>query len=192
MNDETRHQSNPYATPQETTFRPDDTNSDDALARAFIGHNATYYLSKWKRRASFWSTGFNLPALIFGFAWMGYRKMYRVAGIYCAAIIGETMFEEWLVAEMDIALSDRFFMLTTVVIAVVTGMFANRWYVSHVQRQIERVHAEGHQGETAIAVLKKRGGTSVSMAFVVPIIYMFVGTAAVVLTEIALYGFDDF
>ena len=192
MNDETAPDSNPYAAPHTTTFLEDDTNSDDALARAYIGKSEHYYLPKWKRRASFWSSGFNLPAAILGLFWMGYRKMYRVAAIYCAVLIAETMAEEWLAAKLDIVLSDRFYLLTTVVIVAVTGIFANRWYIGSVQRQVARVHAEGHRGETAIAVLENRGGTSVSMAFVVPIIYLVVGTAAVVLTELILYGFEDF
>jgi hypothetical protein len=49
--------------------------------------------------------------------------------------------------------------------ALVCGMFANGWYLSHARRKIAAARAQGLEGEQLLFTLQQRGGTSLLGAF---------------------------
>lgn len=187
---------NPYASPtipmapSETDEAVDDRN--DQLA-AFIGRNASYYLSKWtpSMYGAPGNPGFNWAAFFLTGFWISYRKMYKFAAIFYGAILLVAIAEELLfvevlgVAEVPGSLDGVF----NIVTAVICGFAANRLYLRHADNVISEVSAAGVRGEARLHMLATRGGTSMVAAlgiFALYVITTFVLFAAI---DIALYGF---
>lgn len=65
-------------------LRPDDRIEDETARdlAVYLGPNSSYYLPKFKKIAEApYSLNFNLAALVFGFFYFFYRKMYLIGGI---------------------------------------------------------------------------------------------------------------
>jgi hypothetical protein len=157
---------NPYASPESAPVDFAIDVHDDALRaqlRAFVGRKADSYLGKWAptlanpRR----KPGFNFAAFFLSGLWMGYRKMYKAALIFYAALLFATIvFAVWEASFPETsgaAVLDR---MISFGVALLCGFAGNSWYLAHAKRVIAQARSEGLEGEPLLRALSKRGGTS--------------------------------
>lgn len=160
--------SNPYASPiaaPREAVAPGEPTQSELIA--FFGPRASYYLQRWRGAAQGkQSMGFNWAAFLFAGIWVGYRKMYRVAMIFYAVVILETILEEllFLVVLGYPETPNSIAFATSMAFALVCGLFGNSWYLAHARREIDRAKAEGLEGATLVRALAHRGRTSVWVA----------------------------
>lgn len=180
---------NPYASPAAHEPAPESV-TDPQLAElsTFVGaKKAAYYLKQWRPLLSgaSRSTKVNWTAFFFAGFWMAYRKMYWQAAVLYGVIIAITVIEFVLFDlamghEMP-ALADR---AVSIGLAAICGVYANRWYLQHAQRQIADIRAtvptEGRRSEIA-----RRGGTNFVFALGFNVLAMFV--LVMVLTALGLF-----
>ncbi len=157
----------------------------------FVGNNAHYYLRRWFSGGGTdpGNPGFNLAAFFLAGAWLGYRKMYRVACLFFGIIWIETLLEEIVFVEV-LGLPETpqgIWQGVGIAAAVIVGSFGNRWYLSHARREVEKAHAEGLAGRALAARIRKRGGTSVFAGIAVPLVAFAVLLAALVGMDYALH-----
>jgi hypothetical protein len=190
---------NPYAPPRfdelprlTEDFGPEaGSKISDSEYRAFIGRNADYYLRKWGsgRFADRPSSGFNWAAFFFSGFWMAYRKMYRFFAIFIGIVLGESIVEQWLVArgvmtEQTSVSLDR---LGSLVVAIVFGAFANRWYYAHARTQILKVREFDLNDDDYQSALVRRGGTSLFVGLGLTLLILIVAVVCLVAAEMFLF-----
>lgn len=132
--------------------------------RAFVGPNSEYYLRHWAAQLAGRepSASFNLAAFFLAGFWLPYRKMCKATFLLFGIIIAEGVLEQAIFVG-GLRMSDSppgMTPLICLLIGVVCGLFGNRWYLSHCQRVIQLVRAEGLSDEAQLRLLAKRGGTS--------------------------------
>ena len=76
-----------FCTLPETMFEPAIAGIEDVDVINYVGKNSDYYLEKFAQKKGKWFIQWNWSAMLFGPAWFFYRKMYKVATIYSAALI---------------------------------------------------------------------------------------------------------
>ncbi|MGI9465959.1 MAG: DUF2628 domain-containing protein [Rubripirellula sp.] len=181
----------PASTPGLTQSLPTESTEEQHL-RAFVGSKAEYYLQKWSPSVehSGHRTGFNWAAFLLSGLWLPYRKMYRVATIFYAIIIAESIAEEALFvgilgqAETPAVLGR----VVGLVAAAVCGTYGNRWYLSHARKVISDVHAQGLEEHAAVEMLSKRGGTSLGSSLGFSLLFMVIVFAVLIVLELLLYA----
>jgi hypothetical protein len=121
----------------------------EAELRAFVGRNADYYLERWS-----WLTGpkrsgagLNVAALLLGWFWLLYRKLYLAA-----ALIFVT---GYLLFAVGMPLS-----VLCVALGMSLGNSANSLYLDRARKVIARARAQCRPGEDHLAIIARRGGTS--------------------------------
>jgi hypothetical protein len=140
--------------------------------RAYIGPNADYYLKVWGPDFSGqnWGAGLNsaanLPAVLISGFWLLYRKMYKVAFIlfgilFAVGIMVELFVSTLKMGELPLGYS---YLIVTVLVAIVVGIGANRWYLAQARRVISAMRAQGLSEEAHLKALSKQGGTNLGAA----------------------------
>jgi len=141
--------------------------------RAFVGSNANFYLRAWAPALTGEGriTRVNFAAFFFPAFWLAYRKMYGAFFVLALILVVEYLLE-FVVFTAILALGDPPWatsILVGLIVAVVCGLCANRWYLSHVRRAIARVRAEANAmrlDEGAyLRELSIRGRTSIAAPF---------------------------
>jgi hypothetical protein len=144
--------------------------------RAFVGSSSDYYLRAWQPalagqgRAS----GFNIAAFFLAGLWLGYRKMYKATFIVFGVILAETVLEELLfvgvlkMRESPAGMSA----LVGLVVAVVTGICGNGWYLSHARRAIAEVRSRGLPEDAHLKAIAEHGGTSLGASLGLFVLFM--------------------
>lgn len=137
--------------------------------RAFVGRNATYYLGKWANALSGKGRecGFNWAACLFSGFWFPYRKMYIVTVVYYAILFVETVAEDILCVDI-LHLPDSPMALQRgigISFAVLSGILANRLYLSHTRTKIEEIRNQQLGEEEHLKALTRQGGTNLPAAF---------------------------
>ena len=88
---------NPYAPPQAAQsaapIRTHDGPITEQELRAFFGSRWRRYLDRWGSWTQGRSAGFNWVAFFFAGLWLPYRKMYRVALVFYAIMLLESVLE---------------------------------------------------------------------------------------------------
>jgi hypothetical protein len=135
-----------------------------------VGSNFEHYLRKWQPRLENpqdGDVGVSWIAFFLPIFWLGYRKMY--AGVFLYAVVSavsyialRVMFIEGL-GQPDAPLLAV--ITNAVLLQVVCLLYGNAWYLSHVQRQIERRKNTGYKGNELLIQLARSGGTSVVSIF---------------------------
>jgi hypothetical protein len=132
--------------------------------RAYVGSNADYYLKAWQPglTGDGGASGFNIAAFFLSSLWLGYRKMYMAVLILFGIILAEIVLEELLfvgILKMREA-PPGVSLLVGLIVAIVVGIGANRWYLAQARRVIGEVRSQGLQEEAHLKTLSSRGGTS--------------------------------
>lgn len=145
--------------------------SDWKEIATFIGPNAETFRSTWNRMGeraedgrSTWVWGYCWPALILGFAWYFYRKLWG-AGLFILVVP--------IVAGV---ISGSGILSFAVMIAI--AMYARSYYISHALRRIEEVRSHGGSSRA----LAEAGGISVAGGIVGGI--LFAASAAATLASL--------
>ncbi len=129
--------------------------------RAIVGSKADYYLKKWRPvlEGKSHGAGFNWAAFFFSGLWLPYRKMYIATLIFFGVILFETILEENFfmgflgMPEASAALGS----LVGLVVAIICGIYGNRWYLSHARKVISHVRSQGLQEDAYLKALSRRG-----------------------------------
>jgi hypothetical protein len=153
--------------------------------RAFVGSSADYYLRSWKPALSGQArgSGFNLFAFLGSGVWLGYRKMYRAYFILLGIILAEEALEQVLfLGILQMRTAPRLDGLIGLVVAVVSGVCGNGWYLSHARRVIAEVRSQGLEDDAHMKELARRGGTSLGASLGLFLLF----AAAMVAVSIAL------
>lgn len=119
----------------------------DTELRLFIGHNADYYLSKWKKTSGN-RASWNWAAFIGNIYWMGYRKMYLQVLILAVF---------YIIAERFLFHSP---ISATAALAVFCGFLGNTMYYNHAQKKITAIKSQQNDPSTLLNKIKDAGGTS--------------------------------
>jgi hypothetical protein len=150
---------------------------------AFAGHNADYYLTKWRRALktkgsgydqvavaglilTLPKTGFNWAAFLLSGLWLPFRKMYVPALIFLGILLAESVLGEVLFVGVynRLDLQTIFIQISGFVAAMLCGTFGNRWYLAHARREIADVRTKGLEEKEHLRMLSTRGGTSLLAA----------------------------
>lgn len=153
---------------------PDWIHLPDELWRTCIAEDADHFMLQLERVRSGRSPKFNFHACFFGLFWMFYRKMYLVAG--CALIlmlVGHStiaIINRWVIPFEPVRVSLALMLILS--IPVLMGYYADRTYLWHIGRIIQRETAPDlRRSERQVrARLALSGGTSWSS-----VIGLFVG-----------------
>lgn len=154
---------NPYAPPESTLLGAD--NRYELIA--FVGPRFNYYLSRWQPvldGRGRWA-GFNWAAFSLSCFWIGYRKLYRIlAFIQCIPLLYLVLALFYLDGVIEVATG----VLTLLIVATLSGVFGNLWYLRQAQSTIRRARAEEPESVTRKLVLAEFGGTSMIGALLAP------------------------
>ena len=135
--------------------------------RAFVGPNAGYYLSKWNK--AWKKTEFNWAAFFLAGLWCPYRKMYRIAALYWGLMLLAQILD-------GLGLGSRILSyLVKPILAVIFGLYGNRWYWNHTGNEIAQVQSQNLPDEEHLQLLSLRGGTSRVPPVVFFISYILIG-----------------
>jgi hypothetical protein len=164
---------------------------EEQQLRAFVGSRADYYLQKWAplQTARGHRTGFNWAAFFLSGLWLPYRKMYKVATVFFAIILVESVAEEVLFvgilgkAETPAGLSNAVGLL----VSIICGAYGNRWYLLHATKVISDIRAQGLDQEAMLEALSRRGGTSLGASLGLFFLFMVVMFAVFFVLEVVLY-----
>ncbi|HBE18244.1 MAG TPA: hypothetical protein DEG17_24325 [Cyanobacteria bacterium UBA11149] len=132
--------------------------------RAFVGNNSGYYLSRWSAFLSGEGneSGFNVAAFLISGLWLPYRKMYKITLIFYGIIVAESILEYILFVgilnyeEPPVVLSN----ILGIALAMICGVYGNRWYYSHTCNKIDRLRRLNLSEESLKQALRRCGGTS--------------------------------
>lgn len=188
---EGQREQNPYASPDMTAPIVESSaiqSTEEGDLRAFVGRRADYYLEEWApvRYGYGRSTGFNWAACLFSGLWLPYRKMYwEAAGLY-GFIMLESLGEVLLENGGGYKIAEALGVVVGVSVAVVCGVFGNRWYWKCAKRAIADVCRRGLDRTEVRRVLAHRGRTTVLGVFLFLIGFLIVLAAA----QFALISFS--
>lgn len=125
------------------------------LAKA-VGDNFALYARRWHldEAGSRWPRPWHWPAVLFGFHWLMYRRMYLVA---LAVLIVDFAIGMAMVL-LDLAVGG---VVLSLGVQLLLGIFGNALYQWHCRRMVARTQARfTGQPERINAELVRRGGTS--------------------------------
>jgi hypothetical protein len=151
--------SDAIAQPANNTLPPDMLEA----ARLFIGPDHAYYLRSWGLDGS-GGHAWNWPALVFGPAWLLYRKMYGYAFVCLALIFVEGLMETQV--EVSILFSYAICVAFNIAIACV----GNALYRKHFERAI-RTLSPGRDPACLRIELARQGGTSLAAAITLAVLF---------------------
>ncbi|MEO2068278.1 MAG: DUF2628 domain-containing protein [Desulfurobacteriaceae bacterium] len=160
----------------------------DEKIRIFIQKIADYYIHSWKKMAaSNKKTSWNWASAFFGFSWMAYRKMLKLALLWFvmlsvlelitvagASIVGGENFAIGIIALIGIS--------SFLIMPIVFGLFGNYIYASFVYEKLKEI--EIIDPDLSESSLLLEGGTSwgkvllfLAGSLIVEIIYMAIQTS---------------
>ncbi|ALA84421.1 MULTISPECIES: GYF domain-containing protein [Bacteria] len=155
--------SDPYRAPTTAALPTPATGleGDMALYAAVVGGNFPIYRQRWRLDQGI-ATGsgtWHWPAFLIGLIWMMYRRMYRLAAIWAGTLVF------FSIAEALLGVPEGMSMFINFVLNITAAVYANRWYLSHCQREITRARVvAGDDAARLRSELVARGGTSVPAA----------------------------
>lgn len=145
------------ATPSVQTSRAGQLDDQEAM-RIFIGNKYDHYANKWSRFAQkkiAWSwVGFFLSIF-----WMIYRKMYRYAALFFAAMMAVGVIEGMLDVSNSVSQA------TNMAFSILLGLQGNYWYKLHAEQKIKRIR-ETIVPEQMKEELARQGGTNLPGALI--------------------------
>jgi hypothetical protein len=153
--------------------------------RAFVGGNADDYLEAWwpaligQGRAS----GFNIAGCLLGGWWLAYRKMYKGLLLLACIILAVVALQQVLLVGI-LRMRGPALDLTrlcldgpvALTVALVTGIYGSRWYLSQARRVIAHVRDRGLAEDAHLRELARRGGTNVVIALGLVLALMLAGS----------------
>ncbi len=132
---------------------------EEASLARFIGPGREYYLRQWPRLQEGRSLPFHYWALLLGPLWLLYRQMFREAALYIGLFLLLSLLRYW---GIGFWLYDNvFFCARALLLNLLLGFTANRLYLQHCKRQVEKVMEEYEKAEQP-EILYEKGGVSVS------------------------------
>lgn len=170
-------------TPSVQTSRAGQLDDQEAM-RIFVGDKYYHYVNKWSNLAEkklAWSwVGFFLTIY-----WMIYRKMYRYAALFFAAMAGM----EILIYGLNVSGSAG--MAINIAFRVLIGLQGNYWYKLHAEQKIKRIK-ENIVPEKRKEELALQGGTNLKGALICFFLVMIMtaaGMFVLIRTMIEMGGF---
>lgn len=164
---------NPYAAPDSDLTHTTPTQEQDQYLIAFVNTNTSYYFRQWRRLITnnpkqylslslVPQAGLNWAAFFLGFFWFMYRKMYLFGAMLIILTTIEAFAEDFLfiyVFGLEETPAGISFVLTMMV-SLVTGLYANQVYLLHANRQIHKQQTNTNNHDDTLKNLSRSGGTS--------------------------------
>jgi hypothetical protein len=157
---------NPYSAPA-VAVDAFEAGGDSALeitrdeAESFVGKNHLNYYGTWRRAkpGKDLFIGFNWPAGLLNGVWLLYRKMYRDFFVFIGVLLAMSAGTKILagVSSGNAANLER---AVNLAVAIVVGSMGNGLYLRTARRVIAAARAEEPDPQRRLALLAKRGGTS--------------------------------
>lgn len=139
-------------------FPESEPSIEEASLAEYIGLEKGYYLGQWARMQEERTLSFHYWALAMGPFWLLYRQMFRETALYVAfflalGLLRWTDLGYWL---YDIV----FFAARVLILHLILGLSANRLYLLHCKRRVEKILNTVEQEEQK-EVLRDKGGVSI-------------------------------
>lgn len=131
---------------------------EEACLAEYIGPEKVYYLEQWARLQDERALSFHPWALALGPFWLLYRQMFRETVLYVVLffVLGLLRWSGlgfWLYETV-------FFFTRVAILHLILGLSANRLYLLHCKRQVEKI-LNTIAPEEQKEVLQDKGGVSV-------------------------------
>ena len=131
---------------------------EEACLAEFIGPEKEYYLGQWSRMQEERTLSFHIWALALGPFWLLYRQLFRETALYIAFFFGLGLLR-W--SGIGFWLYETVFFCTRVLILhLILGLSANRLYLLHCKRQVEKTLISVEPEEQK-KVLRHKGSVSI-------------------------------
>lgn len=138
-------------------FPESEPSVEEASLAAFIGPEQAYYLEQWDRLQEERALGFHYTALLLGPFWLLYRQLFRETALYLGLFLGLGLLR-W--SEIGFWLYEPvFFGGRAALLNLILGASANRLYLLHCKRQVEKILNE-EEKEGRQEALRRKGGVS--------------------------------
>ena len=138
-------------------FPETEPSAEEASLAEFIGPEKEYYLEQWARMQDERALSFHPWALFFGIFWLLYRRLFREAALFAAFFLALGLLR-W--SDIGFWLYENiFFWARLFILNLALGFTANRWYLLHCKRWVEKIRASVETAGQA-AALKRQGGVS--------------------------------
>jgi len=136
---------------------PAGEDATDAELEAVFGPRAAYYVGQWRGTASRRS---NWAAFFWSGFWLPYRRLYTVALLFYAAVVGTTILTELVFRLLGYSEVPHFVdRLGDLAFALAVGGWGNRWYFGHISKVLAEARAMGLGPDEHLRELARRGGT---------------------------------
>lgn len=173
---QTADPSDPYRAPaaSPTAAAAPQLEGDIALYAAVVGGNFPIYRQRWRldQGIADGNGTWHWPAFLIGVIWM----VYRLAAIWAGMLV---FFSNASAMLKNTSMPEGVSMVITLVINITAAVYANRWYLTHCQREIACARALAGDDETRLrSELAERGDTNAvaaAMVTIVVIAVMYVG-----------------
>jgi hypothetical protein len=152
--------------------------------RAYVGPNADYYLRRWRGllAGEYRGAGFNFGAFLLSGLYLPYRKMWGKAFLLYGFLLAVQVAEVFLFRNViEQPPPERSAYAVGLLVALVCGARANRWYFTQTTRAIAYVRWANLEGKEARTRLKRQGWTTLGGAIGILVAYFLLayGTATV-------------
>lgn len=169
-------------------MKPTITNEE---LRLFVGKKADYYLKQFENIQDKQPVAkMNLPALFISIFWLFYRKMYLIGILLFLAVVVETTISNFIFINLlGYASSPKMYNgMKTFLYPAICAALANRWYLFHAKKKIEKIKQSILSEDSKPAAIKKEGGTSIVSGIFAPILLFFVAFVILVIIEMVKKG----
>ncbi|MCO6480898.1 MAG: DUF2628 domain-containing protein [Phaeodactylibacter sp.] len=131
---------------------------EEASLAEYIGPGKEYYLGQWARLEDERTLGFHFWALALGPLWLLYRQMFRETALYVACFLALGLLR-W--TGIGYWLYENVFFITRVLfLHLILGLSANRLYLLHCKRRVEKI-LNDVAPEAQKEALRNKGGVSI-------------------------------
>lgn len=127
----------------------------------FVGKKADYYNQKWEKAEKKNGLSFNVAPFFLSFAWLGYRKMYKVILLMALSflVVDFALFllkyeypTNFSISPIDRAIGSA--------VAFILAFYGNTLYKKHAEDKIEAIDENIIHADEREEQYKKKGGTS--------------------------------
>lgn len=132
---------------------------DDSDLLRFVGKRKNYYARKWRKMESANGVSFNVCSFLFGFLWLGYRKMYKMILLLAVVFLVIDLILFLIGYEYTFS-NNATYIDTGIMFAVIIlyGFYGNKFYKNFVEKQVDKIKQTNGDTEKINEEIERKGG----------------------------------
>lgn len=157
----------------------------------FVGKKADYYLEQWAGIESGQPVSrMNVPALLLSLFWLFYRKMYFIGILFFLAAVAVATISDFIFIHLlgYASIPKMYNEATTMLFPVICAAFANKWYLLHAKKKIEKIKQSILSKTLQLTTIKKEGGTSIISGIFAPVLLFLIALIISAIIEMVKKG----